>query len=81
MVPEDSERLLEFIETVGDKIHDGLVPQGEQQAQQVWALRESVAVAAVEYGFTLKYDVSLPTKDFYRIVDETRSRIRDSVMK
>jgi hypothetical protein len=35
-------------------------------------LRENIAVASVEYGFTLKYDVSLATKDFYRIVEETR---------
>ena len=29
VVPEDSERLLEFIEAVGEHIHDGVVPQGE----------------------------------------------------
>jgi hypothetical protein len=26
VVPEDSERLLEFIETVGDNLQDGIVP-------------------------------------------------------
>lgn len=30
VVPEDSERLLEFIEAVEENIHDGIVPQGEQ---------------------------------------------------
>ena len=30
VVPEDSERLLEFIEAVSDHIQDGIVPQGEQ---------------------------------------------------
>jgi hypothetical protein len=29
VVPEDSERLLEFLEVVGDNIHDGIVPSGE----------------------------------------------------
>jgi len=74
-VPEDSERLLEFIEAVSDHIHDGIVPQGEHQAQQIWELRENVAVAAVGYGYTLKYDVSLATEYFYRIVEETRKHI------
>jgi len=35
-------------------------------------LRENVAVANVAYGFTLKYDVSLSSQDFYKIVVETR---------
>jgi len=74
-VPEDSERLLEFIEAVEDNIHDGIVPQGETQAQQIWELRENVAVAAVGYGYTLKYDVSLATEHFYKIVEETRKHI------
>lgn len=29
VVPEDSERLLEFIEAVSENMHDGIVPQGE----------------------------------------------------
>jgi len=75
VVPEDSERLLEFLDAVSEHIHDGIVPQGEQQAQQIWELRENVAVAAVGYGYTLKYDVSLATEHFYRIVEETRRQL------
>lgn len=41
-------------------------------------MRENVAVAAVEYGYTLKYDISLPAKDFYKIVEETREVIKNS---
>ena len=78
VVPEDSERLLEFIDSVSDKIHDGKVPQGEQQANIIWELRENIAVASIEYGFTLKYDVSLATKDFYRIVEESKHLIENS---
>ena len=37
-----------------------------------------MAVAACEYGYTLKYDVSLPTKDFYKIVQETRRIIAET---
>ena len=68
VVPEDSERLIEFLDVIGDNIGDGVVPQGETASKKVWDLRENVAVAACEYGYTLKYDLSLPTKDFYNIV-------------
>jgi len=78
VVPEDSERLLEFIDLVGDHVKDGVVPQGEAQSQQIWELRENIALAATKYGYTLKYDVSLPTDSFYKIVNETRSVINNS---
>ena len=45
---------------------------------QVWDLRENVATACVRYGYCLKYDVSLYSKDFYRIVEETRQVVNDS---
>lgn len=35
-------------------------------------------MAATKYGYTLKYDVSLATEFFYKIVDETRSVINNS---
>jgi len=78
IVPEDSERLLEFIDSVSEHIHDGIVPQGETQAHQIWYLRENVADACVKYGYCLKYDVSLHSKDFYKLVEETRNVIKNS---
>lgn len=45
VVPEESERLLQFIELVTDHIHDGLVPSGEKQARHLWDLRENIAVS------------------------------------
>jgi FAD/FMN-containing dehydrogenase len=59
-------------------MHDGIVPQGETQAKQIWDLRENVALSSCAYGYTLKYDLSLGSKDFYRIVEETRGLIRDA---
>lgn len=78
IVPEDSERLLEFLDSVADNIHDGIVPQGESQSQQIWYLRENVANACSDYGYRLCYDVCLNSKDFYQIVEETRSLIANS---
>ena len=65
VVPEESERLMSFIEEVGDSIEDGIVPQGEGQAQLIWELRENIAPAIYAEGFTLGYDVSLDTKYYY----------------
>jgi len=44
----------------------------------LWEIREGIAMATNQYGLTLSYDVSLPTKEFYRIVAETRSLIENS---
>ena len=81
VVPEDSERLIDFLDVISDHMEDGIVPQGEQQARQLWDLRENIAVAAAEYGEMLAYDFSLPTKDYYRIVEETRKVIENSDLK
>lgn len=37
-----------------------------------------MATACVKYGYCLKYDVSLYTKDFYKIVEETRNLVKNS---
>lgn len=78
VVPEDSERLLQFIESVTDNILDGIVPQGETQAKHIWALRENIALANNSYGYTLKYDVSLGSDSFYEIVKATRNQYAQS---
>lgn len=74
--PEDdhpgSERLLEFTGLVEENIVDGIIAQGEGQARQIWELRESAALAIVDYGYSLQYDVSLPSKHYYRLVEETK---------
>lgn len=77
VVPEDSERLLEFVETIEDNINDGIVPQGEQQSRHIWDLREGVATGLASYGYTLMYDISLSSENFYKIVEETRKKIQN----
>ena len=44
----------------------------------MWNLREDIAVASIKHGFTLKYDLSLPTHAFYRAVSDTRKYIEES---
>ena len=78
VVPEDSERLLEFIEAIEENIHDGIVPQGEQQSRHIWDLREGIATGLSSYGYTLMYDISLSSENFYKVVEETRKVIQNS---
>ena len=78
MVPEDSERLLEFTSLVDAHIKDGLIPQGETQAQQIWDLRENVALSCIDYGYCLKYDVSLGSQQFYKLVEEIRVHMQET---
>jgi FAD/FMN-containing dehydrogenase len=41
----------------------------------IWEMRENIAGAGVKQGYTLKYDVSLSTDHYYRLVEETRKLI------
>jgi hypothetical protein len=43
----------------------------------IWDLREGVAGAAVKQGYTLKFDVSLSSAHYYRIVEQTRDFISE----
>lgn len=72
VVPEGSERLLEFIDTISDHIEDGIVPQGEGQARHIWDIRENLAPVAMQYGLSLMYDISLDTANFYKCIELTR---------
>jgi len=78
VVPEESERLLSFIELVGDHILDGILPQGETQANTIWDLRENIAPASTNYGYTLAYDVSLGSESFYNLVERSKEVIAQS---
>ena len=46
--------------------------------KKLWVMREEVANATVNYGYTLKYDVSLPSNAYYSIVEATRELIASS---
>ena len=76
VVPEESERLLEFIDSVNEHIVEGLIPQGEAQAKTIWDCRENLAPAAASYGLPLYYDVSLSSNKFYQCVSELREFVK-----
>ena len=43
--------------------------------QNLWALRERIAEALASEGYVYKYDVSVPIRQFYQLVDAMRARL------
>ncbi len=76
----DGEKLEQFLEDVMSReiVADGVLAQDETQLKALWAQREGITEAASHGGGVYKYDVSIPLKDFYRLVEDTRRRIADA---
>lgn len=62
--------------TAQDSFADGAVAQDLTQLHSMWSLREHAPLAASLAGYTYKYDVSVPVRDFKALADETRRRLR-----
>ncbi|RYP04744.1 hypothetical protein DL765_010080 [Monosporascus sp. GIB2] len=79
----DSEKLAQFLEGVMEKeiVADGVLAQDETQLKALWSQREAVPECVGHGGGVYKYDVSIPLKDLYRLVDDTRQRIEDAGLK
>ncbi|KAI1202496.1 hypothetical protein F5X97DRAFT_286384 [Nemania serpens] len=79
----DAQKLEKFLEDVMSKdiIADGVVAQDETQIKSLWSQREGITECVGHFGGTYKYDVSIPLKDLYRLVDETRERIEAAGLK
>ncbi|KAL2164668.1 hypothetical protein VTH06DRAFT_3885 [Thermothelomyces fergusii] len=73
----DSEKLQSFLEDVMEKgiVADGTLAQDETQIRSLWAWREGIPEALSHLGGTYKYDVSIPLKELYRLVEDTRARV------
>ncbi|KAK1272292.1 hypothetical protein QJS04_geneDACA013088 [Acorus gramineus] len=59
-------------------ISDGVVAQDINQANSFWRIREGITEALIKAGAVYKYDLSLPVKNIYDIVEEMRSRLGES---
>lgn len=58
-------------------IADGVLAQDETQVLSLWSLRESLPEAAGKLGKVYKYDLSMPVKDMYSLVEEARERFKE----
>ncbi|KAH6624432.1 hypothetical protein B0J18DRAFT_178100 [Chaetomium sp. MPI-SDFR-AT-0129] len=76
----DSEKLQAFLEDVMEKgiVADGTLAQDETQIKSLWAWREGITEALSHLGGTYKYDVSIPLKELYQLVEDTRARVDEA---
>ena len=58
-------------------VSDGVLAQDETQVGSLWSLRESLPEAAGKLGKVYKYDLSMPVKDMYSLVEEARERFAE----
>ncbi len=70
----DNEKLEKFLEDVMEKeiVDDGVVAQDATQLGSLWAWREGIPEASGHWGGVYKYDVSIPLKEMYDLVNDTR---------
>jgi len=73
----DREKLDAFLFAAMEEgsVADGVLAQDEKQKQNLWRLREGVAESLSKHGYTYKYDVSVPCKEMYTLVESMRERL------
>lgn len=74
----DSAKLEAFLEDVMEKevVADGVVAQDETQTKSLWGWREGISEASGAFGGVYKYDVSIPLKSLYRLVEDVKAKIQ-----
>lgn len=73
----DGEKLQSFLEDVMEKgiVADGTLAENETQIRSLWTWREGITEALGHLGGVYKYDVSIPLKELYRLVEDIRARV------
>ncbi|KAK3985517.1 putative D-lactate dehydrogenase 2 mitochondrial precursor [Cladorrhinum sp. PSN332] len=73
----DSEKLQTFLEDVMEKgiVADGTLAENETQIKSLWSWREGITEALGHLGGVYKYDVSIPLKELYQLVEDIRARV------
>jgi FAD/FMN-containing dehydrogenase len=76
----DNEKLEKFLEYVMEKeiVLDGVVAQDATQVKALWSWREGIPECLGHWGGVYKYDLSIPIKELYSLVEETRAKIEKS---
>lgn len=73
----DSAKLDAFLENAMEDglVADGTIAQGELESVNLWKWREMIPEACQAVGGIYKFDVSLPFKDIYALVDATNAKL------
>ncbi|KAI5465639.1 D-lactate dehydrogenase 2 precursor [Mariannaea sp. PMI_226] len=76
----DYAKLEAFLEDVmtNEVIADGVVAQDETQIKNLWGWREGITECLGHWGGTYKYDVSIPLKEMYQLVEDTKARMEEA---
>lgn len=81
----DEEKVNGFLERMLEDGHveDGTVATEPSKVASLWAVRERITEALTHDGYVYKYDVSLPLRELYQLVEDTRTRLqgRDDVTR
>lgn len=74
-------RLEELLEDLAMKslISDALLATDIGHQQAMWAVREGISEACARSGYVLKYDVSLPVRQMYSLVERVRNSYQADV--
>jgi FAD/FMN-containing dehydrogenase len=70
----DREKLMSALEAVmaNHLVKDGVVSESDTQAKALWRFREDTPVSLSAAGAVYKYDLSMPTRSMYAIVDDMK---------
>lgn len=74
---EKVHRLLEKLMEDGIVL-DGAVASEPSKRPPLWDVRERISEALKMDGYVYKYDISLPLRDLYTVVEEVRERLKDN---
>ncbi|CAG98049.1 D-lactate dehydrogenase [Kluyveromyces lactis] len=75
----DDAKLEAFLESAMEDglVVDGVVAQDETELKNLWQWREMIPESSQAGGGVYKYDVSLPLKDLYSLVDAANARLEE----
>ncbi|KAM9930840.1 hypothetical protein OXX59_000254 [Metschnikowia pulcherrima] len=76
----DMEKLETFLGNAMEEelVDDGIIAQDETQLRNLWSWRESIPEASASAGGVYKYDVSIPLKDLYGLVEDASQKLAEA---
>ncbi|CCH61739.1 hypothetical protein TBLA_0F01970 [Henningerozyma blattae CBS 6284] len=76
----DQSKMETFLETAmeNELIEDGTIAQDSNEAHELWNWRELIPESCqLNGGSVYKYDISLPIRDMYSLIEETNKRLQE----
>ncbi|KAM0319174.1 hypothetical protein ACHAO8_001318 [Botrytis cinerea] len=76
----DQEKLNNFLEHVMEKeiVSDGTLAENATQIKALWSWREGIPESLGHWGGVYKYDLSIPLKELYQLVEDVREKITEA---